>query len=95
MPGHSTTAFAFASTVASLHSWYWGVGAYSLAAAVAFSRINDNRHYIHNVVAGATIGISYGLSITELYKKTKEYPQTEFLVLATSDGLSTRYIYFF
>ncbi len=93
--GHSTTAFAFASTVASLHNWYWGVGAYSLAAAVAFSRINDNRHYIHDVAAGATIGISYGLSLAEQYKKTKEYSPTEFIIIPSSDGLFAKYIYFF
>ena len=61
--GHSTTAFAFASVVGAEHEWYWGALAYSLAGLVAFSRMNDNRHYIHDVVAGATIGMSYGLGL--------------------------------
>lgn len=67
--GHSTTAFAFASTVASLHEWYWGASAYALAGFVGFSRINDNMHYMQDVVAGATIGMVYGVGVVEIQKK--------------------------
>ena len=61
--GHTTTAFAFATVVASQHEWYWGVGAYSMAALTAASRINDGRHFLHDVVGGMTIGIGYGLGL--------------------------------
>ncbi|MBL7664278.1 MAG: phosphatase PAP2 family protein [Bacteriovoracaceae bacterium] len=67
--GHTTTAFAFASVVAARHNIYWGVGAYSIATIVAYSRMNDNAHYVHDVVAGATIGIGYGLGLHYLEKK--------------------------
>lgn len=67
--GHTTTAFAFASTVASLHEWYWGASAYLFASFVGFSRINDNKHYIHDVVAGATIGAAYGVGVAAISKK--------------------------
>jgi PAP2 superfamily len=62
--GHSTTAFAFASVVGAEHGAYWGGAAYTLATLVAFSRMNDNRHLLHDVVAGATIGLSYGISVS-------------------------------
>ncbi len=61
--GHTTTAFAFASVIGAEHEWYWGLGAYTLATLTAISRVNDNRHFIHDVVAGATIGASYGLGL--------------------------------
>jgi membrane-associated phospholipid phosphatase len=61
--GHSTSIFAFATTIAALHGPYWGGGAFALASFVAFSRMNDNRHRLHDVVAGATIGSMYGLSV--------------------------------
>lgn len=67
--GHSSTAFAFASTVAQLHEWYYGAAAYAFASFVGFSRINDNMHYLHDVVAGATIGMVYGVGVTEINKK--------------------------
>jgi membrane-associated phospholipid phosphatase len=61
--GHATVAYAFASVVASEHPWYIGVPAYALATLTGYSRMNDNAHYLHDVIAGATIGISYGLGM--------------------------------
>lgn len=60
--GHSTTAFAFASYVGLEHGWKWGVPAYALAAYVGYSRIASGFHYPHDVVAGAAIGMAYGMS---------------------------------
>lgn len=61
--GHTTTAFAFASAVLMDHGWMWGVPAIAMATFVGYSRMNDNKHYIHDVVGGATLGIGYGLGI--------------------------------
>jgi membrane-associated phospholipid phosphatase len=61
--GHATTAFAFAGVVGAEHPWYVAVPAYTLATITAYSRINDNKHYLHDVVAGATIGLSYALGV--------------------------------
>jgi hypothetical protein len=66
--GHSTTAFAFASVIAIEHPG-WKYAAYGLASFVAFSRINDNAHYLHDVVMGATIGTSFGYALAQ---KSKE-----------------------
>ena len=59
--GHTTTAFTFATVVATEHEWYWGLGALGMAGLTGYSRMNDGRHFLHDVVAGMTIGISYGL----------------------------------
>ena len=64
--GHTATAFAFASVVGARHPWYVGIMAYSLAGFVAYSRMNDNQHWLHDVLAGATIGTSYGVGISEI-----------------------------
>jgi membrane-associated phospholipid phosphatase len=61
--GHAATSFAFAEAVWLNNSWYWGIPAYALAGFVGFSRMNDSYHYLHDVVAGATIGISYSLGL--------------------------------
>lgn len=61
--GHATTAFAFAGIIGVEHPWYIAVPAYALAVNTAYSRINDNKHYLHDVVAGATIGLSYALGV--------------------------------
>lgn len=62
--GHSTAAFSFASVVAMEHQWFYGLGAFIMATFTGLSRMNDNRHFLHDVVAGATIGASYGVSMS-------------------------------
>lgn len=66
--GHSTTAFAFGGYVYEEHGWKWGVPALALASFVGVSRINDNRHYLHDVLAGTTIGLMYGVGISKIDK---------------------------
>lgn len=58
--GHTAMAFAFASVVGIHHPWYIGIPAYALASFVGISRVNDNKHYIHDVLGGATIGTAFG-----------------------------------
>ncbi|MBY0384853.1 phosphatase PAP2 family protein, partial [bacterium] len=65
--GHTASAFAFAAVIGTEHEWYWGTAAYALATFVGFSRINDNAHRLHDVVGGAVIGLTYGLSLHYLY----------------------------
>jgi membrane-associated phospholipid phosphatase len=69
--GHTTSAFAFSGYVAAEHGWKWGVPATLMSSFVGYSRINDNRHWIQDVVAGAAIGWSYGWGISKLGQKKK------------------------
>lgn len=78
--GHSTTAFAFSGYVAAEHGWGWGSAALLLSSFTAYSRINDNRHYLHDVTAGATIGWVYGWGISRLQKNKREKENTGFIV---------------
>ena len=77
--GHTTTAFAFATAVACEHEWYLSVPAFSLAIFVGVSRMNDNKHYFHDVLAGATIGASYalGLHLLDKERSSKSEEKTE------------------
>ncbi len=61
--GHATTAFAFAGIVGAEHPIYIAIPAYIIAVNTAYSRMNDNKHYLHDVVGGATIGLSYALGV--------------------------------
>lgn len=67
--GHATAAFSFSSAVIAEHGfWPWGFGATALAILTGFSRINDNAHYLHDVVGGFTIGTAYGFGISYLQR---------------------------
>lgn len=66
--GHATTAFAFGGYVYEEHGWKWGVPALAMASFVGVSRINDNRHYLHDVLAGTTIGLMFGIGMSKIDK---------------------------
>lgn len=68
--GHSTTAFAFGGYVMAEHGWQWGVPALALATLTGISRVNDNRHRVHDVLAGTTIGLAYAFGIAGLNGKS-------------------------
>jgi membrane-associated phospholipid phosphatase len=57
--GHTAAAFAMATSLSDdIHRTWATVGLYGMATAVGWSRINDNRHWFSDVVAGALIGIT-------------------------------------
>ena len=57
--GHSTIAWGLMSSLANeVRSPALKVGFYGLAAGTAWSRVNDNRHWLSDVVAGSLIGFT-------------------------------------
>ncbi len=93
--GHSSFAFAFASVVTAQHGWIWGAGAHLLAAYIGFSRVNDNWHYVHDVVAGMTIGMSYGWGIYFNHKKHNKPYWFSFAPTEDLSGMQVAYAYRF
>lgn len=80
--GHTTTAFAFASVI-SLEHPHFSYPAYLLATFVGLSRMNDNVHYLHDVIMGAAIGSAFGHA---LYDKQAEDNQVTYTLLPINDG---------
>lgn len=57
--GHTALSFALATSLADdIHRPWATVGLYGMATAVAWSRVNDNRHWLTDVAAGALVGIT-------------------------------------
>ncbi len=57
--GHTAMAFALATSLADDIDRPWAtVGLYTAATAVGWSRINDDRHWLSDVAAGAVLGIA-------------------------------------
>jgi membrane-associated phospholipid phosphatase len=57
--GHTAMAFAFATALSDdIHRPWATVGLYTLATGVGWSRLNDNRHWLTDVAAGAALGIT-------------------------------------
>lgn len=62
--GHSSASFTTATILQRHLGWRVGVPAYGLAAYVAASRLQENRHYLSDVVFGAAVGIVSGRAVT-------------------------------
>jgi membrane-associated phospholipid phosphatase len=64
--GHTSIAFTLATVTDRHYGWKVGVPAYVLASGVGLSRIESNRHHLSDVLAGATLGIIVGRTVTRL-----------------------------
>ena len=62
--GHTSSSFATATVVQRHFGWRLGIPAYGLAAFVAGSRLQENRHYPSDVIFGAAIGVVCGRTTT-------------------------------
>jgi hypothetical protein len=62
--GHSASAFATGTVLQRHFGWKVGVPAYGLATYVAASRLSENRHFVSDVILGATLGILAGRHVT-------------------------------
>lgn len=79
--GHATAAFAFASAVtgevrlrAPQHARTVGVLSYGAAAATAYARMHDDRHWLSDVTVGAGIGTVTGWAITRWHATRPNNP---------------------
>jgi membrane-associated phospholipid phosphatase len=67
--GHTALAFGMATALAAEVPGAWDdVGFLGLATATGLSRINDNRHWLSDVVAGAAVGFIAGRWATRSHR---------------------------
>jgi membrane-associated phospholipid phosphatase len=64
--GHTSTAFSMAAVASHHYGWKVGVPAYLVAAGIGLSRIEQDRHNLSDVLAGATLGLIVGRTVTRL-----------------------------
>jgi membrane-associated phospholipid phosphatase len=64
--GHSSAAFTLATVASQHYGWKIGVPAYLLASGIGYSRIEKDKHYLSDVLAGAALGIIVGRTVTRL-----------------------------
>jgi len=65
---HTSVSFSSAEFLRTRYGWECGIPAYAVAAFVAFSRVQAKQHYVHDVLAGAVIGIGSSYLFTRPYK---------------------------
>jgi hypothetical protein len=62
--GHTSATFTTAAVLQRHFGWKAGVPAYAVAAFVGGSRVQENQHYLSDVVFGAALGIAAGRHAT-------------------------------
>ena len=71
--GHTTEAFALASVISEHYNAPWvQITSYGLASAVGYARLNNNRHWTSDVLAGATIGTFVGKTVVHFNERHRQ-----------------------
>ncbi|HWY52070.1 MAG TPA: phosphatase PAP2 family protein [Chthoniobacterales bacterium] len=71
--GHTTEAFTLASVISEHYDSLWvQVPAYGLASAVGYARLNNNRHWPSDVLAGAVIGTFVGKTVVHFNQRHRQ-----------------------
>ena len=66
--GHTSGTCATATVLHRFLGWKVGVPAFAFAVYVGGSRLSENKHYLSDVVVGASLGIASGLSINHHHR---------------------------
>lgn len=69
--GHTSHSFTVAAIANELYGNEVGAVAYLIAGLVGISRINDNKHYLTDVIIGAGLGTIIGRGFAKTYNKYK------------------------
>lgn len=62
--GHASLTFATAIALQRHVGWEWSMPLFFIASYTAASRLHENVHYLSDVVAGATVGVIAGRTVT-------------------------------
>lgn len=65
---HAASAFAGAGFLQQRYGWKYGIPAYVASSLVGLSRIESKRHRLHDVIAGAVIGVGANLIFVKPFK---------------------------
>jgi membrane-associated phospholipid phosphatase len=65
---HTSFSFTSAEFMRKRYGWEYGFPAYVAASFVGYSRVEADRHYWHDVFAGAFIGIASSYLLTKPYQ---------------------------
>jgi hypothetical protein len=64
--GHTSNSFALAAVAERHYGWKLGVPAYLVAGLVGASRLEQDKHYLSDVVAGAALGYIVGRTVVRV-----------------------------
>ena len=88
--GHASNAFTLAAVAERHYGWKVGLPAYTLASLVAVSRLQRNKHYLSDVMAGATLGYVVGRTVVRVNGQPLDSPRRAHLSVSPVISKRTR-----
>jgi membrane-associated phospholipid phosphatase len=88
--GHASNAFTLAAVAERHYGWKAGLPAYTLASLVAVSRLKRNKHYLSDVMAGATLGYIVGRTVVRVNGQALDAPRGAHLSVSPVISRRTR-----
>jgi hypothetical protein len=79
LSGHASNAFMVAAILNHYYGYKAGIPAYVVAAFVGASRVEKNRHFMSDVVAGATLGYVIGKTVAVHTTGTPQEQRTQWI----------------
>ncbi len=67
--GHTSGAFALAAVAETYYGPWVGIPSFALASLVGVARLDSNKHFASDVMAGAILGTLMGLGTAKFHKK--------------------------
>ncbi len=86
--GHASGAFALATVAEKHYGWKVGLPAYLVASAVGVSRIENDRHHLSDVLAGAALGYVVGRTVVRENDESGGH-RSQLAVLPATDARGT------
>jgi membrane-associated phospholipid phosphatase len=83
---HASATFGNATVLTEYYGWKAAIPAYLLSIFVGWSRIEDNKHFVSDVVAGAALGCIWGHAVSSYYKKKERLFSIEPVVMREGIG---------
>jgi hypothetical protein len=74
--GHASSIFATATSLSYSYGWLVGIPSYALATSISLARVSENSHWLSDVVAGAGLGIFWGVASHKVAREQNEQKQT-------------------
>ncbi len=68
--GHTSNAFTLATVAQRHYGWKIGIPSYVLAGLMGASRIDQDKHWLSDVVAGAAVGTVVGLTVVRVNSRS-------------------------
>ncbi|MDD5557223.1 MAG: phosphatase PAP2 family protein [bacterium] len=90
---HASATFGNAAVLAEYYGWKAAVPAYLAAAFVAWTRVEQNRHFVSDVVAGAAIGCIYGHAVSRYNMRVHPAVAVEPVLMENGAGVRARVLF--